>query len=50
MSKDSITTLILFMEKYRKQMKETSIYIEYAVLEMVMKDLEELKDTLKGNK
>jgi hypothetical protein len=35
------------MEKYRKQMKETSIYIKYAVLEMVMKDLEELKDILK---
>jgi adenine C2-methylase RlmN of 23S rRNA A2503 and tRNA A37 len=50
MSKDSITTLILFMEKYRKQMKETSIYIEYAVLKEVVEDLEQLKDVLKGNK
>jgi len=50
MSKDSITTLVLLIEKYRKRMQETSIYIEFVVLRTVVEDLEELKDVLKGNK
>jgi len=50
MSKDSITTLVLLIEKYRKQMKETSRYVEFVVLRDVIKDLEELKDVLKGSK
>jgi hypothetical protein len=47
MNGDSITATVLLIEKYRKQMKETSIYIEYAVLKEVVEDLEQLKDVLK---
>jgi len=50
MSKDSITTLVLLIEKYRERMQETSIYIEFVVLRTVVEDLEELKDVLKEDK
>jgi hypothetical protein len=50
MNKDAITATVLLIEKYRKQMKETSRYVEFVVLRDVIEDLEELKDVLKGNK
>jgi len=51
MSSDSITALVLLIEKYREQMNETSRYVEYVVLKDVIEDLEELKEVLKeGNR
>ncbi len=47
MNKDTITTLVLLIEKYRKRMQETCLYIEFVVLRTVVEDLEELKDALK---
>jgi len=47
MNKDTITMIEVLRKKYKKHMKDTTIYIEYAILKEVVEDLEELKDILK---
>jgi len=58
MNSDSITALVLLIEKYREQMKMYDVWYETwgkavdeaEVLKDVIEDLEELKDVLKGNR
>jgi len=46
MNNDTITQLVLLLDKYRDMMKNTNAFLKYEIAKEVVNDLEELKDTM----
>ena len=46
MNTDTITQLVLLLDKYRDMMKNTNAFLKYEIAKEVVEDLEELKDTM----
>ena len=46
MTKDTITQLVLLLDKYRDMMKNTNAFLKYEIAKQVVEDLEELKDSM----
>ena len=46
MTRDTITQLVLLLDKYRDMMKNTNAFLKYEIAKQVVEDLEELKDSM----
>jgi hypothetical protein len=47
MNTDTITQLVLLLDKYRDMAKNSNAYIKYEIAKEVVSDLEKLKESMK---